>query len=195
MPPTDEVDRYHFPVGGGVVIHGNTLDKLIQNVFEYRIRNNIEPGNIEADIDAYYCAKWPTFCHDDKAGVGLSATAQAKEMLNRVSRWISSLVHRMPRGGFLLVLASEAEERAIICAGCPRNGNWRSGCGGCDAATLQLLQQVKSLRKTSRDGNLGACQIGGWEMSSAVHLPSTCTPITDEQRAEMPANCWRKALP
>lgn len=194
-PPTDGKDAYHLPQPDGTVIHGKTLELLIRNVFEYRVRNNIDPGDIERDIDNYYCAKWPGFCAPEKNGLGKSPKAAAQDMLNRVSRWSSSIAHRMPRGGYPLVMLAEAEKRAAICSVCPKNGGWRSGCGGCDATTLQIVQALKQLKKTTKDGNLSACQIGGFENSAAAWLPVEALPISDGERAAMPAPCWRKQFP
>lgn len=194
MPPTDGVDKYHLPVGGGVTIHGNTKESLIKNVFEYRLRNNIPIGDIDADIDSFYCEKYPSFCHDEKAGIGKSTKAKAQEMLNRVSQWASTAARKMPRGGWDLATTAEAERRAAICVQCSQNGGWRSGCGGCDAVTFQLLQGLKKMHTTGRDGNLSACRIGGFELSTAVHMPAEATPITAEQREQMPTPCWRKVL-
>lgn len=194
-PPTDGIDAYHLPLPDGTVIHGKSIELLIRNVFEYRVRANLDPGNIEADIDAYYCAKWPAFCAEAQTGLGKSPKQQSQDMLNRVSRWASSAAHRMPRGGYPLVILSEAEHRAAICAACPKNGGWRSGCGGCDGTTLQIVQSLKQLKKTTKDGNLSACQIGGWENSAAAWMPADALPVSDADRAALPAQCWRKQLP
>lgn len=194
-PPSDGKDAYHLPQPDGTVIHGKTIDALIRNVFEYRVRNNLDPGMIEEDIDRYYCTKWPSFCAEAQTGLGKSPKQQSQEMLNRVSRWASSIAHRMPRGGYALVMLSEAEKRASICAACPKNGGWRSGCGGCDATTLQIVQSLKQLKKTTKDGNLSACQIGGYENSAAAWLPTDALPITEAERAAMPVECWRKQIP
>ncbi len=194
MPPSDGGSKYHFPVAPNVVIRGATLDELRDNIFAWRLRAGVDAGDIVADINAYYCEKWPTFCHDDGAGITPSAQAQSQDVMNRVTQWVSGVAQRMPRGGYPLEIQTIADERAAICAACPQNKTWRSGCGGCDAATLALIQQVKSLRRTAKDGNLGGCMVAGFDNSAAAWLPVTATKITDAQRAAMPEACWRKKL-
>jgi hypothetical protein len=195
MPPTDGVDRWHFPQGD-VVLHANGHQQLIEAIFEYRLRNHIEIGDIERDVDDYYCGRWPDFCHSEPSDRDPSIPRVSGEtMLNRVSRWASGLARTMPRGGWPLQVVGEAERRAGICAACPQNAGWRGGCLGCSASTLQLLQQIKGMRKTKQDGNLIGCLVAGWENSTAVWLGQECLTVTENQRRAMPDACWRKALP
>lgn len=196
-PPTDGTSHWRFPVGNGVMIRASGHDQLVERVFDYRLRNNIAIGDIAREISDFYCNQYPRLCQpeardsDPTAGV-----APSEPILNRVARWASTMSHRMPRGGYELVGSAEAERRVAICAVCPKqDASWRGGCGGCSAMTLQLLQQVKALRRTERDGNLGACSVIGHENSTAAHLTGESMPITAEQWAELPVACWRKALP
>ncbi len=196
LPPTNGVDRFHFPVTPTLTINANDKDKLIGLVFEYRLRNGIEVGDVEADIDSYYCRTWPSFC----TNVNGTAGAQPKSgepMLNRVTRWAASAIHQnhMPKGGYPLSTVAEADRRAEICVNCPKNVAWRGGCGSCSSSTLAVLQQLKQLKKTRFDGSLRACQVAGFELTTAVWLPYSATPITTDQRAAMPEACWRKPLP
>lgn len=194
MPPSDGIDKFHFPQGS-VVIHGGNFEKLIENIFEYRLRNNLPLSDIEREVHDFYCSRYPSFCHPDSSDNNPVGRRNGESMLNRVSRWASATIRTMPRGGYSLVTSAVAESRAQICMACPKNGGWRGGCGGCSAATLQLLQQIKQLRKTKNDGNLSACQVGGWENGAAVHLPTIALPLSVEQHAALPEKCWRKMEP
>lgn len=193
-PPTDGKAAYHFPVTPQINVHGRTLEELRARIHEFRLRNNIEIGDIEHDIDAYYCSKWPTFCREGSPGVGDGPKAKAAKMMGRITQWVAGLVQKMPRGGYELVLQPEAEARAKICAECPQQAAWRSGCGGCDASTLTLLQQLKKLRRTAHDGSLRGCAIGGWENAAAVHQGASALPLTSEQQSSLPPTCWRAKL-
>lgn len=193
-PPTDGKAAYHYPVTPSVTVHGKTLEELRTRIHEFRLRNHIEIGDIEHDINIHYCSKWPTFCRDDKQGVGDGPKTKAAKMMGRITQWVSGLVQRMPRGGYELVTQPEAEARAKICAECPQQAAWRSGCGGCDASTLTLLQQLKKLRRTPSDGNLRACSIGGWENAAAVHQGVSALLLTPEQQNSLPPTCWRAKL-
>lgn len=190
VPPGDGVATYHYPQGA-VVIHGNTREELVRNIFEYRMRNGLAIGDIEADVDAYYCAKWPGFCNDSEPGTG---KPPRDVMLNRVTTWVAGAAQQMPRGGYEMTAADEAERRAAICTQCRKNTAWKVGCAGCSSVTSQLILAVKKNRKTSRDGSLMACEVGSWENGAAAHLPVTALPLHEALRAELPDECWRKAL-
>lgn len=196
IPPSDGVSHWRLPVGD-VIIRGKGFDDLVKNVFEYKLRSNLPIGDIESDLDDYYCSRYPRFCQGDASTPSSHSTPHynAQPLLNRVSMWVSSTAARMPRGGYSLVAVAEAERRAAICVACPRNRAWRGGCAGCSSITLQLTQAVKNLKKTPRDGNLMACEIAGYELGAGIWLPTEALPMTDTQRAEMPGPCWRKAIP
>ncbi len=164
---------------------------LIKVIFEYRQRNDQPIGDIERDIDNYYCSRWPSACH----GSATSTAPRRESLINRIARWASMTFRSMPRGGYQLVTAPEAVARGQTCVGCPRNIPWRGGCTGCSNSTVKLLLELKRARKTAIDGNLLGCDVGGWANDCAVWLPPSATPITDDQRQLMPARCWRKNLP
>jgi hypothetical protein len=179
------------------MLRAKSHPELLDLMFDYRMRNNIALGDPERDVSDWYCPQYPRFCTPEPSDTDPSALRTSSEpMLNRVSRWASMTAHRMPRGGFPLVAPAAAESRALICAACPKqDSSWRGACGGCSATTLAILQQLKSLKKTTKDGNLGACSIAGWANLVAVWLPTDALEITDAQKAALPAACWRKAIP
>lgn len=171
---------------------------LIQQIHEYRLRNNIPPGDIERDIDQYYCTKYPEACQKEAADYapekGLPKDPPREPLVNRVTRWVTTLVTRMPRGGFQMESAQVAASRALICAGCPGNKPWRTGCLGCSSNVATLLLQVRSLRKTPQDALLYACNFAGWGNEAAVHMPVAQLQLGDSQIADLPERCWRKKL-
>lgn len=196
MPPTDGVSHWRYPVQSDVMLRAKSQDELIEAIFDFRIRNNISPGDPEGDISRWYCAQFPGFCHAEASDTDPAAARISTEpMLNRVSRWASVSARQMPKGGYELVPKAEADSRAVICAACRKqDSGWRGGCGGCSASTMQILQQLKKLRTTPKDGNLGACSIAGWANVAAAWLPVSALPITEEQRAALPEACWRKKI-
>ncbi len=113
-------------------------------------------------------------------------------MLNRVTRWAATLAAKMPRGGFTLVNQDEADRRSAICFHCPKNVPWKTGCAGCSATTSTLLAQLRQNRVSNRQGNLMACHITGADNLTGVHLPNSAWEVTQEQRDQMPAECWRR---
>lgn len=188
---------WHFVMPDGTKLTAINEEKLIQQIHEYRIRNGIAPGDIERDIDTYYCTNWPDACQkepSDYAGPSAPSSPPREPLVNRVTRWTTSLIARMPRGGYAMVPGAEATRRALICASCPANKVWRTGCIGCSSNVAALLMQLRGLRRTAHDGTLLACAFGGWGNEAAVHLSPSETAITDSQKSEMPEKCWRKAL-
>ncbi len=188
---------WRYPVAEGVTLTAMNEERLITQIHEYRLRNNIPPGDIERDIDTYYCTNWPEACQkepSDYLGPSAPASPSREPLVNRVTRWVTTLIARMPRGGYPLASTAEVASRSLICASCPANKNWRTGCLGCSSNVAALLIQLRALRRTPHDSLLLACTFGGWANESAVHLSPAELVLTDQQKSEMPNKCWRKAL-
>lgn len=158
----------------------------------------MEIGDIERDVDNYFCTNWPSSCdkepHEYNNNAGAERT-HAEALIYRVSRWAMGIIKTMPRGGVQLVSAQEANSRAAVCAACPKNTPWRIGCIGCSASTVAVLSQIKKLGSTPQDAKLMACSVAGWETSTSAWLPAQYLKLTDEQKNSLPANCWRKEMP
>ena len=167
-------------------------DILVQQIFEHRMRQGIPIGDIQRDIDNYYCQKWPEQCQKETHEyiAGAQPVPSTEPMLNRVTRWASLLARTAPRGGHPMVTIEEATKRASVCAGCPMNRKWRGGCAGCSSSTAQLLINLRSLRRLGCEGGLLGCQVLGWENATAVHLQNV--EVTDSQKAQLPDKCWAK---
>jgi len=193
VPP----NGWHFLVAPGVTLEAVNEEELVKRIFEYRLRNNIPIGDIERDIDDYYCARWPKACHKEAKDweniPGTTPGVVSEPMLNRVTRWAALMVHGQPKGGYQLVSADEANRRANICVGCPRNQPWRVGCTGCSSSSATVLAQLRKLQATKQQGNLMGCQISGWDNSTAAWMPLSSLPLTEGQIQQLPERCWRKA--
>lgn len=197
LPPTDDGSGgWHYPASPGVILRAATEELLIKLLAEYRQRNNIELGDIERDIDDYYCRRWPTACHPEPSDVNPNAprTPARESMINRVQRWASMATRIMPRGGHAMATQPEAMARGQTCLGCPRNVAWKAGCRGCGNSTARLVTELKRAKKTQLDAQLLACDVGGWANDAAIWLPKEATPIGEDQKRFMPKLCWRKAL-
>lgn len=198
QPPQRAGYSWHYEVAPGVVMTAVNEEGLTKQIFEYRMRHNIPIGDIERDIDRYYCERWPSCCHKEDAdwspGGDGPASPPSEPFVNRVARWASLLLHRLPRGGFQLVPDSEATRRGTICAGCPKNQPWRVGCKGCSNATATLLAQLRNLKSSKSHASLYGCQIGGWDNATAVWMDVQQLELTDAQKAGLPDRCWRKQL-
>lgn len=182
---------WHFPVDSELTLRGDSFDDLAQRLFDYRLHHG-ETGqaleDIERDIDKYICSKWPHACQLEPADYGRQAPSQPPaSMQTRVTREAARWMARQPKGGYELVTATEATQRASICAGCPLNVAWRTGCGSCSANVSAILLNLRKHRNTPHDPNLRGCQEMGADLTTAVHLPTHALK-TDSP----PPNCWRK---
>jgi len=168
---------------------------LMKLLFEYKTRNNLPIGDLEREIDDYYCEKYPSACHKEASDyfpqTGQPAPPR-EPMLNRVTRWAAYMVTRMPRGGYQLVSQAEADRRNKICAVCPKNVPWKNGCVGCSATTATLLTQLRQMRSSKQQGNLMACAVIGFDCVTGVWMPLESLPLTEDQVKQLPKECWRK---
>lgn len=190
VPP----NGWHFEVAPNVKLEAINEEELVKLIFEYRLRNNLPIGEIERDIDAYYCARWPQACHKEANDWSPSAPSAppSEPLLNRVARWAAVMIHGMPKGGYPLISADEASKRANVCVGCPKNQPWRTGCTGCSSSTATVLAQIRKLQVTKQQGNLMGCGVCGWDNGTAVWLERGVLPLTDVQEKTIPDRCWRK---
>lgn len=174
------------------MLRAATEKMLTQQIFEYRLRNGIAAGDIERDLDEYYCGKWPDTCHEEPSDrqPGGARSPHSEKLLDRITRWVTTLGRAMPRGGYSLVDKDVAESRAAACHGCPNSKSWRGGCSGCTQSVATMLVSLRQLRKTTRDGNLLGCAEMGFDCQTAIWLEQNS--VTDEQRARLPDRCWLK---
>jgi hypothetical protein len=188
---------WHFEVAPDVKLEAINEEELTKLIFEYRLRNNLPLGDIERDIDEYYCTRWPTACHrepKDWPEVSADNAPHAQPMMNRVARWAAMLLHLQPKGGYPLVSAEEAARRGLICVGCPHNQPWRGGCSGCTSNAATLLAQMRQTQSSRHNGSLSGCDVAGWDNQTSVWMPKEVLPVTESQEAELPSRCWRKSL-
>jgi hypothetical protein len=181
-------------VAPGVRLEAINLVELTKLVFEYRIRNNISIGDIERDINDHYCRTYPDACYKETHEYGQARTdfPHIESLGNRVARWAMGLLRGMPQGGLELVNNAEAQSGALVCLNCVKNLPWMGGCGGCHKSVTTVLAQLKNTNRTPQDSQLYACSVAGWGNETSIWLGPNNLPVTSEQLAAMPAQCWRK---
>lgn len=185
---------WHFEVAPGLKITGETYEKLLDRVFEYRIRGGRPIGNIRDEVDKYYCSRWPEACVREPSDYGFSSVRNLDPMSTRVSRHATMLAQKQNSGGFDLVNQDVAERRASVCADCPMNVVWKTGCSSCSSALSRLLISLRRLRNTQKDSKLMACKVCGHDNQTEVHLPEDIVKASDEELKELPENCWKRSL-
>lgn len=185
---------WEFPVADKVMLKAITEEALIKLIFEFRLRNGIPTGDIERDLERYYCEKWPQACHEEPSDRNPSGQPLPphESMATRIARWVAGVAHVMPRGGYSLADKETAETRAATCHGCPKNVSWRGGCASCTQSTSAILVSLRQMKKTTRDGNLLGCLVLGVDNQTNIWMPTAATQITDDQNLQLPARCWLK---
>jgi hypothetical protein len=187
VPPSG----HHFvdhSTGAPIRIEGTSREDVAQKVLQHRLTNRRPPGNPLEEYDAYVCGTWPHFCRDTDPQP-IPGISNARPHLSlRVSTWLAGFVRSAARD--VGVRQTEAERRAMICAECPRNLPYESGCGSCMDAIARLSFIWLHDRKTASDTHVKACDITGQHNRCAVHA-AVLPELTAEQRAALPSNCWR----
>lgn len=193
-PSSDGSGMWEFPVAPKVMLRAMTEEALKQQIFEWRLRNGQPVGDIEKEIEAYYCKTWPNACNEEPADRNPNAAPLPphETMATRIARWAAMVAHAMPRGGFSLSDKDAAEARASACHGCPKNVSWRGGCSSCTQSTNAVLLSLRQMKKTTRDGNLLGCLVLGSDNQTSVWLPETVTQVSDDQNLQLPDRCWLK---
>lgn len=177
---------FHFPVEAGVVLKAPTYAALLKEIETWRTQNGQPVGDVAADVDRYFCGRWPHFCLPERhetAPAGLNIT-------RAVNAWAAIKLRETPRGGYRLVNQDVAERRCTACRACPFNKPWKGQCGNCAQATESILIRIRQLRKIALDDQLLGCSILQHDNKTAIHLPISALALTSEQTASLPQNCW-----
>jgi hypothetical protein len=183
----------HFEVAPGVVLRAHTFDLLYPMITEYRMRHGIPPGNAEADVDAFVCAKWPHMCQPE-SGDGPTPEMRGRKMSGRIAAWAALKAREMPVGGYALVDDGVALERATACQTCPYNRAWKTDCAPCNATSEALLGVIRRLRRVKIDNSLLGCEVCGNDINTAVFMPDETVKPSDIERPRLPPGCWIKKL-
>lgn len=186
------LNKMKLPPGGwhfeahGQKFRAGTEDQLKVQITEFRIRNNIPPGDVNQEINDYYCEKWPDACFKDYRHERQPAVGEP--LGQRVVRWATAMWHGRPKGGHKLVSQDEANRRASICLSCPMNRAWQAGCSSCMGNVNSVLSQIRNLRSNKHAGHILSCSFMGWDNNTAVHIESLS--LTPDQLSRKPPNCW-----
>ena len=177
--------------GQSVRIAGGSFEQLIAALVEFRLRHSdlcggaarADVGNVRADIRDYYCRNFRQNC----AG-GYSPPAargpvnQYVSPINRAADWLV----RIGNARLEHVDAALAAQRAYVCAQCPQNVQWQSGCTACNTNIQVRTQNAKGSAATPYDKNLLVCRCYGHANEVAVWLKNTLS----QSEHEPPAHCW-----
>jgi hypothetical protein len=189
---------WHFPQvlssGQTVKIIGFSFEQLLENILDFRRRHldlcGAENAAIEAvrrDLKDYLCAHFKQNCADSGQGPGFPArvgigVTNYQRPIDRGGNWLGTI------GNMALekVDPALAAQRAHICAQCPSNVKWQTGCQSCNDNVEIRIQNAIGSAYTPYDRNLFMCRVWGHANRVAVWLKETHS--SSEHQA--PEICW-----
>ncbi len=185
---------WHKPESGlPEPIRANTFDELIDAVTKYRVDNGVPVGDVLDDIEKYICEKYPHMCHNIRGAIVQVHVKHPPKIVNdrqlffdRIVQWMQSKIrsHSIDK----LELEPIARQRASICAKCPFNQPWSTGCGVCADTVNRLGGMLRIGRDVAGGRKLKGCQVLGHENRSAVWLRLNEIENSDQ----LPSHCWAK---
>lgn len=176
----------HFPVSNEATLTAATYEILYKLISEWRMRNGIDPGDPETDVDNYICSQWPHVCKPTESD-GAPIAMRERSLGSRVNAWAAVMVREQPQGGYKMVGEDVAIERAKKCLICPYNKAWVT-CSNCARSALSLLLQLRKLRRIDIDNCLLGCEVCGHDNATAIHMQDYNPG--DEAKKGLPQCCW-----
>jgi hypothetical protein len=167
-----------LPNGAMQLFAGSSHDDLIAQVRTFRLNNNMDVGDVEAEVKAGI------------SGPSHKTYNPQYSLRERVTGWKSNRMYQKLE----FVSPETADKRATICVDCPYNqARYADDCAECYQHVERDLYAMRKGRTTPNDHWLGACQICGHENKTAVHLSGTNLQhkvnYEKELRQKKP-NCW-----
>ena len=192
VPPTG----WHY-YDGDVRVEARSLGALYDAVMMYRTGNSLALGDYIGDVDTYVCGRFPELCVPSSASnpttsqpaptaieVSAYSPTQIQELINDVTVWAKNL---LDSGTVEHLVGDElAEERAKICAKCPQNQLFSSGCSSCITTANRLGASVRQARHTASSRVIGACRTLRHNNQTAVFLEKHNLA----KSSNLPKDCW-----
>jgi hypothetical protein len=182
--------------GETVRLKSFSFEQILADMLDFRRRHLELCGGaakatieaVRADLKTYLCAHFRQNCADSptsptiSARVGIGITNYERP-IDRAANWLAKI------GNLHIdkVDAALAASRAHICASCPQNVRWATGCAPCNETVSVRVQNAKGSVHTPYDRNLFVCRVFGHVNEVAVWL--TDTNSTSDQQP--PAVCWK----
>jgi hypothetical protein len=191
------INLLHVPPGGWqfteplskMVIYGGDYWDLREKVRKHRTINLFVSGpEIDNQIQGQICERMSAtarsvFCRncDTTIPERTITLGDVREFLIVAKSWLSS-----PH----LVSQDEANRRAEICAGCPKNVPI-AGCHTCRNLIKWTVDLIGHNRSTPFDGKLGGCEVCGCGNQAQVHIPLKDLQKGITPQMEFPSHCWK----
>ena len=193
MPEGWHYIQFNPHIGATQRIESHSCVDLIQAIVDFRMTNQIPIGDPLADLEAYVCQTFPSFCHSIpgaivsvQVSVSSERSSTPQSFVDRVVDWMEHQLNDVSPA--ILVLEHTALERAAICEKCPKNLNWKTACSTCNGNVDRLATLIRQGNRLVRDMKLKACAVTGQENRTAVWLKEDRLDSTNDTNA--PAECW-----
>jgi len=193
---------WHYPqllsTGQSIRITGFSFEQLLESMLDFRRRHpDLCGGSAQAtiervrqDLKDYLCAHFKQNCADSPtspvitARVGIGITNYQRP-IDRSGDWLAKIANlRLEKVDVAL-----AAHRAQICAQCPQNVKWTTGCAPCNESISVRIQNAKGSVHTPYDRNLFMCRLFGHVNEVAVWLQDTHSAAEHKP----PPVCWKNA--
>lgn len=186
VPP----NGWHF-FEGSTRLEADDFKGIIELILKNRLANGIPAGNPQQDYQNYLCSTAPHMCQ----GGGPPAPANyaptpSQALLTRITTWLTNLYENFNGTG--TVARSEADQRANICAGCPKNVEWEVGCPTCVSNAKRLGTIIRRGEDVGDYRHLKGCQILGHDNRTACVVQINNIWNTPETNSQLPEFCWAK---
>lgn len=187
---------WHFKVDERTRLASSDFPRLVQMLADYRVSNMLPLGDPLKDLEDYICTTWPHMCH--KAGPNARVSIEvvslpkpdmsgAPTLVDQMIKWLDDMTAGVSMDN--IVLEPEARRRADICASCPNNVKWKTGCGTCNDNIERVSGIVRMGRRLLKNPRLKACGLTFMELKAAVWLRRERVVRED---ATLPDYCWAK---
>lgn len=167
-------------------------DELYEAVQEWRLQNQVPVGNVIQDVDNFTCARHPMQCQGVVDGQSLEkpiyyAPNKGQRFIDKLTSWANSMIRSSAISN--LEPHEIAQARAKICIACPRNTEWRNGCGNCVSNAQRLFTMIckgKSIKDIG-DKVKGCTSYNHCNSTAVWLLPEA---FKDVPSTDVPSACW-----
>jgi len=174
-------------------IYGGDLEDLCKKFSDYRISNNLQLGDTQAQVEDWICRNSASKCRPSNPP---KPEGDVKARGAMVAQFFRYMAQRFQSSE--VVSQEEAERRAEICANCRFNVRVDdAGCVGCFGLAARIVALIGE-NKTKLDSSLFFCGICGCSNTVSVFAP---LPVLEKiyNPADFPEDvngsgtpCWKR---
>lgn len=197
VPPRDSRaphSTWHYYQPGFVEpIQAQGYEDLIKAIENFRLRNEIEMGDPEKDVQNYLRHRYPRLSKPigpDKAKKSPAMARTSRTLIDEVRLWSKLAKQRAWKN----IPQKQANKRSAVCINCPSNRpvNEITHCTPCVSA-LNRTQVILTQGKAPADP-IGICTTCMQDNRVAVFMPKEELERSLKWVEETPKECWLREL-